>query len=144
MVGVCSSPLVILTNHVLAPPGSPHPSAQGAQIISSQRTAEVYETSHCRRHQVFLSSVAFFWRCFCPMLYLCCRNLLLAAHCRENQHAWIWVYCWNCIRTHNATPMLASFHFSLQLHCVVMLMRRTSFVKCLLYLSSLLQINWSG
>ena len=43
--GYCNSQLV------LAPPSGPHPSARDIQIVSTQRTVEVYESSHYPRNQ---------------------------------------------------------------------------------------------
>ena len=41
-----TSPLVIVTaNHILAPPGFPHPAALGIRIVRTQETMEVYESS---------------------------------------------------------------------------------------------------
>ena len=45
-------PLVIVTaNQILAPPSGPHPSARGVRNVSTQRTVEVYESSHYPRNQ---------------------------------------------------------------------------------------------
>jgi len=43
-----SPSFIVAANHELAPPSGQHPLAGGIRNVSTQRTIEVYESSHCR------------------------------------------------------------------------------------------------